>query len=473
MLASNLPSETELIPHRREVAAVLLLVAGAIFVVLRWWLPLDESILSHYRLQADSVRAGLAVLGAASFLWLTEALPVSATALLIPLLGVLASGRPVEQMLAPFADPIIFLFFGGFVIAGALSLQGLDRWVAQSVIQAAGGRFTLASLLLIVVTAVLSSWISNTATAAMMLPLGIGLAHHLQAPVELRRRAELFLLLGIAYAASVGGVGTVLGTPPNAITAEALKLDFPGWLKFGLPTFLLWLPALLGVLLLRYRPSWSWQVRRSAESWTWTRPRLLTLAIFLAAACCWFASRPLGQWLRITKGFDTIVALMAAVSLCLLRLISWKDVERSVEWGVLLLFGGGMVLGRILEDTGTSSYLARVFVSSTQGWPLPVLLLTLAATVTLLSEFASNTAVATLMVPLFVKVAAEMGLPAEKLVIPVGLAASCGFMLPVATPPNAIVYATGRVRQREMIIAGMWLDVICVILVTLLGWLVF
>ncbi len=453
--------------------ALHLAIATALTALTYFLLPLDAGILTQFTLDAGMIRAGLALLVLAAYLWLTEALPIPTTALLIPLLAVFMVRMPVESALAPFADPIIFLFLGGFVIAGALSRHQLDHWIATGIIRVSGGKFILAASLLIVATAVISMWISNTATAAMMLPLGLGLCAQIQAPDHEQHRATMFLLLGIAFAASIGGVGTVVGTPPNGITARALGLDFNGWLRYGLPAFGVMLPVLMVVLLACFRPSRAWRVRPPEHQFTWNPQRVLTLGIFCAAVLLWLLSAPLSKALGLTRGFDSLVAMAALIVISMGKLLSWKEIEDSIEWGVLLLFGGGMTLGKLLEDTGASLYLAREFTQLTQGLPLPLLLLALITIITILSEFASNVAIATLMVPIFAKVAVEMGLPPAKLVIPVGLAASCGFMLPVATPPNALVYGTGRIPQRDMIRAGFWLDLGCIGGITLLSWLVF
>ncbi len=463
--------------HGQEPGAArrfaLLAVAAAGFWLIKNRLPLDEATLAAHQLKAEAVRGGAAVLFAAAFLWLTEALPLAATALLVPLLGVLGAGAGLEPSLACFADPIIFLFLGGFLLAAALHEHRLDAWLAARIVVLGGGRFVPAALMLIVATAFVSMWISNTATAAMMLPLALGLVHSLEGDEGERRRAEIFLLLGICFAASVGGVGSIAGTPPNGIAARQLGLDFTGWFRYGLPTLAVWLPALVGILWLLFRPSWSWRVPLKKAGGPWTAHQWTTAAIFTLTVLAWLCSSQLASLVGLKKGFDSLIVLGSIALIFMTGSLGWKQAEKHVEWGVLLLFGGGLCLGKILEDTGCSLYLARWFTEATHGWPLPLLLLALGTVITLLSEVASNTAVATLMVPIFAKVAVEMGLPPEKLVIPVALASSCGFMLPVATPPNALIYATGRVPHRHMIRAGGLLDVACVLLMTLLAVWVF
>lgn len=462
--------DSELSHARRSVALV---VTVLLFFSVRQALPLDSGILEALNLKAESVRTGAAILAVAALLWLTEALPLAATSLLIPLLAAATGSLAVEPALAAFADPVIFLFLGGFILAGTLHEHGLDTWMARGILFLSGGRFLPAAIMLILATAFISMWISNTATAAMMLPLALGVTRSLAGSPDERRRGEVFLLLGIGFAASVGGVGALVGTPPNGIAARQLGLDFNGWFRFGLPVLALWLPAMIAVLLILLRPSWKWRIPSSGAPSSWTGSQRLAASIFGLTVLSWLFSSQLGAFLGVSKGFDTVVALCSIALIFATGCLSWKQAERQVEWGVLLLFGGGLCLGRILEVSGCSAYLARWFTLGTEGWPYPLLVLALAFTITVLSEFASNTAVATLMVPLFAKVAVDMGLPPEQLVIPVALAASCGFMLPVATPPNALIYGTGRVPQRLMLRAGGLLDLACILLLTLFCVLVF
>ena len=237
----------------------------------------------------ENANKGLSLLLFIGILWLTEAVHITITALLVPVLAVIL-GMPVEnaskvlepistsKALATFADPVIFLFFGGFALATALHIQKLDRKIAMWIISMSGGHLGISVLSIFVVTAALSMWISNTATAAMMLPLALGLLSHLDATKE--RKTFVFILLGIAYSASLGGLGTLVGSPPNAIAAKALDYDFADWMKIGLPMMLILLPAMLVSLYLVLRPNLNQKIRFETEVIPWTKTRVATMILF-------------------------------------------------------------------------------------------------------------------------------------------------------------------------------------------------
>lgn len=439
-------------------AALSGLVALALSLALYAWLPFDAT-----------VTKGLCLLVFIGVLWLTGAIPLPVTALLVPL-GALALGFPgltTSQALAPFADPIVFLFLGGFALASALRAQQLDRKMAGFLLTLSGGHLGRAVWLLFAVTALLSMGISNTATAAMVLPLTLGILGPLDPQRD--RRTFSFVLLGVAYSASIGGMGTLVGSPPNAIAARAAGIDFAQWLWIGVPLVLLLMPLMVFTLWLVLRPQLNRRIDVAATAVPWTRPRVLTLGVFLLTALGWmFGAGPLKQW--GIQSPDTVFALAAAVAVVALRLASWRDVSEHTDWGVLILFGGGLALGEVLATSGASLVLGQQVAGLLKGAAPWAMLLAVAAFMVLLSEFASNTAAAALLVPVFAAVASQMGLPVETLVIVVALAASCGFALPVATPPNALVFGTGRVRQGDMLRAGLSLDVACVVVLTIWGW---
>jgi sodium-dependent dicarboxylate transporter 2/3/5 len=445
------------------VAALLLVPLGSVF-------PVDAGL--HGDLDPLKVRLGLGIFLCIGFLWVTEALPLAATALLVPVLGVMAGVMDMKSALSGFADPLIFLFFGGFALASAMSVQGLDRWIADRIVGAAKGKFLRVSYLIFAVTAVLSMWMSNTATTAIMIPLVIGILGHASKD-DARRGNAIFLLLGTAYAASIGGLGTLVGTPPNGIAAKALGIDFVGWLRFGIPAMLVLLPLMAVVLHLTCKPVRADFALPERRDFDWHGKRVTTLVIFLLTGLAWIFGGWIAPRLGIANSFDTVVALLAVLALVATRVAGWKDIEAGTEWGVLLLFGGGIVLSSLLDKTGASLFMAREIVNLVDGWPVILIIAASLAFVILLGEFSSNTATAALMVPIFYSVAVELGMAPPKLVIPLALAASCGFMLPVATPPNAIVFATGRIPQREMLRAGVLLDGVCLVVVTLLAWWVF
>jgi sodium-dependent dicarboxylate transporter 2/3/5 len=413
--------------------------------------------------------AGLAMLFFVGVLWLTEAVHVTITALLVPILAVILGLMDVGKALRSFADPIIFLFFGGFALATALHIQGIDRYIANRLLILARGRFAIAAIMLFLATAGLSMWISNTATAAMMLPLALGILGNLDA--EKDRSTFVFLLLGVAYSASIGGLGTLVGSPPNAIVAAYLHLDFVGWMKYGLPMVFIMLPLMIGVLYLVFRPNFKHRVEIQASDFVWTRARVVTIGIFVLAAFCWIFSGQISAALGTVAQFDTIIAISAAILIGISGVATWRQIQSNTEWGVLFLFGGGLALSAILKDSGASLVMAEAMgqVFGNGHWFL--ILGSAAAFIILLTEFSSNTAAAALMVPLFGTVGEALGMPPHLLPLVIGIGASLAFMLPVATPPNAIVFGSGYVRQKEMVQAGFFLVLVSIIVLTLFSWL--
>lgn len=410
---------------------------------------------------------GLAILLFVAILWFTEALHITVTALIVPVLAAVSGvpGMGTKQALAGFADPIIYIFFGGFALATALHVQKLDRKIALWLISLSRGNMLVSVLALFAVTAFLSMWISNTATTAMMLPLAMGMMSHLDP--EKDRKTFVFVLLGIAYASSVGGLGSLVGSPPNAIAAKALGLDFRGWMNYGLPMMLALMPLVLFSMYVVLRPDFSRKVDiGDSEPIPWNLPRLLTLLVFIITAIAWI----LGAQIKSTFGIDspdTVVALAAAVTVVVLGLVTWRDVAANTDWGVLLLFGGGIALSSLLDKSGASLALGQALASQFVTTHPFIVILAVAAFIIMLTEFTSNTASAALLVPVFASIATQLNLPKEALVMVIGIGASCAFMLPVATPPNAIVFGTGLIKQREMMQVGMLLNVLCIILVTL------
>lgn len=438
--------------HKFISPCLALLIAAAIY----WGSGLEPSLAK-----------GLALLSLIATLWITEAIHITATALLVPVLAVTSGILTTNEALASFANPIIFLFLGGFAMAGAMHKYGLDEWMALQVIKLARGQLIIAVGLLLVVTAFISMWISNTATTVMMLPIALGLLSHLDQ--KHFRPAFTFVLLGIAYSANIGGLGTIVGSPPNAIAASLLQIDFIQWMTFGIPLVIAILPVAVVVLWLCIRPQFPDTLIQVPDSQPWTPQMRWLLIIFLAVVSLWLMSKPISQWLGITKGFDAIVAITAIVVMVGSGLIQWKDVEKSTDWGVLLLFGGGLTLSVILSKTGSSTFLADTLVTLFAGIS-PLVFLALAVTLMIfLTELASNTASAALLIPvLFALPEAQIGLSPVLLSVAVAAAASCAFMLPVATPPNAIVYGTGLVEQRQMMRIGLCLNILAIGLITVL-----
>ena len=415
------------------------------------------------------VVTGLCILIFVAVLWLTEAIHVSITALLIPLLAVFLGVFNTQAALNNFSNSIIFLFLGGFALAAALHKQKLDQAIADKVLLIARGKMSAAVFMLFGVSAGLSMWISNTATTAMMLPLVLGVMSKLDAKKS--HSTYLFVLLGIAYSASIGGIATLVGSPPNAIAAAEVGLSFTEWMELGLPISLILMPIAILVLYVMTKPDLSHQFELDHKPVEWTNGKKITLAIFLLTVTFWIFSKPINAMLGGFAKFDTLVAIGAILLLGASRAVEWKDIEKTTDWGVLILFGGGICLSNVLKATGTSVFLANGLAGFLEQAGVLLTILAVVAFVVFLTEFASNTASAALLVPVFATIAEALGLSPVILSALIAVAASCAFMLPVATPPNAIVFATGHIKQKEMMRIGMVLNVACIGALTLFAWL--
>lgn len=415
------------------------------------------------------VNKGLSILIFIAILWLTEAIHISITALLVPILAVALNIFNTPVALSSFADPIIFLFLGGFALASALNKQELDKAIASYVLNIAKGRLNIAVFLLFAVTAALSMWISNTATAAMMLPLVMGMLNQLDK--EHHQGTWVFTLLGVAYCANIGGIATLVGSPPNAIAAAETGLTFIEWLTKALPLTLILLPAAVAVLYVVIKPDLNHQVIVKKETIIWSFHKKSSIAIFIAAVIFWVFSTPINTALGGLSSFDTLVAMGALIALVITGVVGWKDIEKNTDWGVLVLFGGGLCLSAILKETGTSLFLAHNLSALLGGAGPFVAMLVIVTFVVFLTEFASNTASAALLIPVFVAVASSLGVDPITLATLIAVSASCAFMLPVATPPNALVFGTGYVPQKTMMHAGFWLNLTCILILSIYSWL--
>jgi len=430
-------SNTTLNKNGINKRVIILISAVILFFVLLNTLPFDKN-----------ANGGLALLALVAILWLTEALHVTITALIVPLLAIFLGLVKTSTALATFADPNIFLFFGGFALATALHIQQLDKMIANKIMALAKGNLFVAVMYLFSVTAFLSMWVSNTATAAMMLPLAMGVLSRLDRNSE--HNTYVFVLLGIAYSASIGGMGTLVGSPPNNIVATQLHLTFADWLWYGLPIMLILMPLMIGTLYIVFKPKLNIRFDQQFEAIPMNKPRWITLAIFVFIALSWVFSSQINPILAGALGlegkiasFDSVIALSAAVILCVAGVTNWKQIQNNTDWGVLMLFGGGLTLSGLLVATF----------------------------IIFLTEFTSNTASAALLVPIFISIAQSLGMPEIGLALIIGLGASCAFMLPVATPPNAIVFGTGEVKQSEMVRAGILLNIVCILVIATFGYL--
>ena len=418
--------------------------------------------------------------------WMTEALPLGATSLLPLVLSPLLGIASIEDAASPYANPTVFLFLGGFLIALAVERCGLHRRAALTILAAVGSRPANLVAGFMIATAFLSMWISNTAATLMMLPMAMSVAT-LEEPVPggTETRFGTALLLGVAYAASLGGLGTLIGTPPNALLAAYMAdrfgfdIGFGRWMLVGVPLVVVSLPIawlILTKLVCRIgetRLGGAGAELGSARAALGpiTRAEWLVGAITLATALSWML-RPLIA--RVVPAISDTTIAMAGALLLFAVPVSWRrrafplageDIDR-LPWSVLLLFGGGLSLAGTIQSSGLATWIGTA-LERLGGLPLPLLILGVVASVVFVSELASNTASAATFLPIAGALAVGLGESPILLVIPAALAASCGFMLPVATPPNAIVYGTGRIPMPRMVRAGLLLNLAMIGILTL------
>ena len=406
---------------------------------------------------------GLALLIFIGILWLTEAFNITVTSLMVPVVAIGLGLINTQKALAPFSTPIIYMFFGGFVVAAVLQIQNLDKIIANYIIRLAKGNLKLSITYLFTVTTFLSMWINNTAVAAMMLPLTMGMLKGINA--EKNHRLYAFVLLGMAFSASIGGIGTLVGSAPNAILASQIQVTFTEWLGYGFPVMVLLVPSMIFSLWVILRPDFSVDFNPSLEKVSFNRKNIITLMIFIGMAIMLLFSSLLNPWIsaflelpKKIENFDTVIALCVVIFICISGVATWKEIQERVEWGVLVLFGGGLTLSIVMKDSGASKIMADSIVQFVQTKPLWVLCFVITAFIIFLTEFTSNTASAALIMPIVISVAQSMNLPPIALAAIIACGASCAFMLPIATPPNAIVFATGNVKQLDMAKVGLILN---------------
>ncbi|AZG43802.1 SLC13 family permease [Gordonia insulae] len=441
--------------------------------------------------------------------WMTEAIPIPATALLpLVIFPVFGTDVAVNDVGAAYGNNVIFLFMGGFLLALAMQRWNLHRRIALLTVSAMGTKPTMVIAGFMIATGFLSMWVSNTATAVMMIPIGVSVlvlvldldkeaaaepASEQTEPSEgatgtiaeavIRSNFGTALMLGIAYAASIGSLGTIIGTPPNTLLVgylegEGIDIGFLEWMIAGVPLAALFLVIawfLLTHVLFKPEiddiPGGKRLIRGELDALgPMSQGEIRVAAIFCLAALSWVAV-PL-IWDDSPPISDTGIAMTAAVLLFLLpsgvkpgvRLLDWETAVK-LPWGVLLLFGGGLALSEQFESSGLTTWIGEV-AADLDAIPVILLIIVVTAAIIFLTEITSNTATAATFLPVAGGVALGMNLDPLVLTVPVALAATCAFMLPVATPPNAVAYASGYVTIGQMIRGGIWLNVVGVVLIT-------
>lgn len=466
--------------HKTAKPGLLALIIGPVMLVFTLLIPAPAGMNSEAWLALGSA------LWMATW-WATEAVPIPATALLplilVPVLGIAKVGDLADA----YANGIIFLFLGGFLLGLAMQRWNLHRRIALNILLAVGQQATRQIAGFMIATSFLSMWVSNTATSIMMLPIGLSVISFLPAGNDgERRRFAVALLLAIAYSASIGGIATLIGTPPNAMLAAYLKdnhdisIGFAQWMMIGLP---------VAVAMLLF--TWWWLCRKgfagleTAGSQDLLRAELhqlgplsgaeaRVLLIFVGTAAAWIFRPLLNDYVPGIS--DTVIAMAAGVLLFAVRsggpdsqaLLDWDSTEK-LPWGVLLLFGGGLALAVMIKDSGLAEWLAQNF-ALLNAWPLFAVVLVIVTVIIFLTEITSNTATTATFLPLLGALAVAQSVSPMLFVIPAAIAASCAFMMPVATPPNAVVFGSGELRIKDMMHAGLLVNLFGIGLVSILGY---
>ena len=420
--------------------------------------------------------------------WITEAIPIAITALLPIVLFPLSGGLDLSATSASFGHKYVFLYMGGFIIAIAIEKWNLHRRIALNIINLIGSDVRKIILGFMVATAFLSMWISNTATSVMMLPIGLAIIKQLRDnPDTIEDENQTFgkaLMLAIAYSASIGGLATLIGTPPNLVLAGVVldtygyEITFMQWFAFGLPISII-LIFICWKYLTRYAfdfkqksfPGGKEEIKRLLKKLgKITYEEKVVAFVFALTAFCWITRSFLLQ--PLLPGLDdTIIAIFFAIVLFLIpskqkgeQLINWEEAVK-MPWGIILLFGGGMALAKGFEDSGLAIWIGGQ-MTSLSGLPILVLVLVLIAAVNFLTEITSNLATTAMLLPVLAPMALTIDVHPFVLMVGAAVAASCAFMLPVATPPNAVVFGSGYLRIPDMVSKGFFMNIASIIILT-------
>ncbi len=476
------------------------LIAGPILAAAVMLTPIDALTLEAHKL--------LAIMVLVALWWITEPVPIPVTSLLGPTLACVTGAIPAGAAFAAFSNPMIFLFMGGFILAKAMMMHGLDKRFAYWLLSRSwvGSNPRRIFLAIGLATALCSGWVSNTATAAMMFPICLGLLNSIKEMMAANgREIDLSeykyatgLMLMTAYSASIGGVLTPIGTPPNLImlgfldTMQDIHISFFEWMVWGFVAMVFYF-IIAYVVLSKMFPADVEKIdgaeefirAKIKELGAWTRAQKNTLCAFMLAVALWiipgFLNMFLGSTSPILKMYDqlfpeAVAALVGALLLFLLPVnfskreftISWKEAAAGIEWGTLILFGGGLAMGGMMYKTGLSQWIGDLIVSGMGGTVSQVVLVAVFSVLALLlSELTSHTAATNMIGPLAITIAVSAGLSPVPVSVGIALSASLGFMLPVSTPPNAIVYASGYVPITKMIKTGVYIDFIGIFCITI------
>lgn len=463
------------------------LVVGIVLLLACFFAP------PLFGLSLEASRTALLAITMA-LLWVSEAIPIPATALLplvlLPLLGITTGKDAMRIAAAPYADPIIYLFMGGFLLSLAMERWNLHRRIALAIIQCVGTRPRSLMLGFLVASATVSMWTSNSATTMMLMPIGLSVFAMIQSVRGDGKSSDFgaAMVLAIAYGANVGGMGTLIGTPPNAIlkgyieSTQGIEVSFAQWMLLGVPLIIIALPIVFFILTRISFHVDNTEIPGIEETLTeerkglgrMTGPEWAVAGAFLLAATLWISREWWKSYLPALT--DEVIAMGCALLLFALPVNLKKGVFvldvgclRKMPWDVLLLYGGGLSLAAAMMETNLATAMAEG-LGGLAGWPPFLVMLLVCGLMVAVTSLTSNTATTVAFLPVIGSLAAAIGQPALLLCIPVTLSASAAFALPVATPPNAIAFGTGLVSLPRMFRAGIWVDLTFVLLIPVMMW---
>lgn len=460
-----------------------LILGPALFLIILLWFHPEELSKEANAILASTIWIAV--------WWITEAVPIAITSLLPVVLFPLTGGMELAETTASFGHRYIFLYIGGFILAIAIERWNLHKRIALNIIQLIGTNVKNVILGFMVATAFLSMWISNTATSVMMLPIGMSIISQLMDnPKTVENENQNFgkaLMLAIAYSASIGGMATLIGTPPNLVLATivqetyGIEITFSKWFMFGLPISLIllaicwkYLTEIAFTFKQKKFPGGRNEINKQLKSLDkLSYEEKMVLLIFIGTAFAWITRSFLLQKL-IPNLDDTIIAVIAGILLFILpasksknrKLINWEEAVK-LPWGILLLFGGGLALAQGFKTSGLAEWIGGQ-LTLLEGASIFILLLFLIALVNFLTEITSNLATTAMILPILAPLSLVLDVNPFILMVGATVAASCAFMLPVATPPNAVVFGSGYLRIPDMAKTGVWMNLFSIIFLTIM-----
>jgi sodium-dependent dicarboxylate transporter 2/3/5 len=430
------------------------------------------------------------ILTVVAILWFSEGISLVATSLLIPILIVLTDIRTPDAALAPFFDPAVALIFGGFLIGRALDKYELDKRLALLILSRSSGSGSKLILAVMGITAFLSAFISNTASAAIMIPIALAVISRIRSS-DTRNKYGKALVLGVAYSATLGGVASLVGSPPNPLAATyinsflGVQFSFMSWIPFGLPVVLMMLPLIWQWIIFRFKLPKDIEEMNELKEISFKEylklgpmpiEQKLVVVVFISTIALWFTEK-LPDFIANAIGWpghgisSSVVALIGGLSLIILRLLDEKDVSSGISWSSLLILGSGIALGGAMIDTGLSSFIAHQ-MAGLGVLPSFLVIIIIGCISVLVTMVASNTGAAVILIPIAIPLAIGLGIDPLLIVMVIAIAVSMDFALPTGTPPSTIAYSTGKVEMREMVTTGLVVDLIAIIVVTIIAvWL--